>query len=141
MSRLRVLSLIFMALAVSLPTFAAQRPAQPAPPANGPTRNTYGESAPGTPGTDYYEMTRSFSGKITEIRADEQWLSVKDDKGRVLQFFLDKKTRLKADKKTELAEKKEITLDDFHTGQNVKVTFWPSNLKATEVRLRAREKD
>jgi hypothetical protein len=104
-----------------------------------PPRTTYGDRAP-SGDYDGYEMTRSLSGKIALISPEEFTLTLEDDKGKRYQFIISGKIKLKADKKTELGEKKELTLDDFQAGQSVKITYWPSTKKVAEIRLRADDK-
>ncbi len=86
---------------------------------------------------DTYVTTRSFSGQVVEVNAEEGYIVVSDQKKGSGKFLVGKKTRLKADKEVApLADKKQLTLDDFEKGQTVKVTFWPQNMEATEVRVR-----
>jgi hypothetical protein len=136
-SRSLLLACCLLLAAAPAGLLAAQRSGAPA----GPTRNTYGERAPASPSeTDAYEMTRSFSGKIAEIKPEEFTITVEDSKGQVYQFILGGKIKFKADKKTELAEKKDLSLNDFQAGQPVKITYWPSTRKVIEIRLRAEDK-
>ena len=90
-------------------------------------------------GGDTYITTRSFSGRVAEVNLDEGYIVVSDPKKGNGKFFVGGKTRLKADKETPLGEKKKLALEDFKKGQTVKVTFWPNNFNATEVRVRQPE--
>lgn len=85
---------------------------------------------------DTYVTTRSFSGQVIEVNAEQGYIVVSDAKRGNGKFFVADKTRLRADKETALGDKKNLTLEDFQKGQTVKVTFWPDSFKATEVRVR-----
>jgi hypothetical protein len=88
-------------------------------------------------GGDTFVTTRSFAGEVVEVNAEEGYIVVSDPKKGDGKFLIGKKTRLKADKEvTPLADKKQLTLEDFEKGQTVKVTYWPQNHEATEVRVR-----
>ncbi len=92
-----------------------------------------------TSGPSPYAVTRSLTGTIAEFNADKHFIIIEDMKGKRQEFKLDANTRLKADKKTEYADKKNLSLGDFEPGQPVKITYLASNNMATELRLR-REK-
>lgn len=83
-----------------------------------------------------FEVTRTFAGTISEIRLDSHVLVVEDKSGKRVGFTVDDQTGFKADKKTELEGRKKLKLEDFETGQPVKVTFRASDNKVVEVRLR-----
>lgn len=74
-------------------------------------------------------------GTISQIRLDSHEMVVEVD-GKQVGFKLDDRTAFKADKKTELAGRKKLKLDDFEMGQPVKITFRASDFKVVEVRLR-----
>jgi len=82
-----------------------------------------------------FEVTRSFVGKILEIHTDSHTLVVEDKNGKKVQFGVNEHTEFKADKKTELAGRKNLKLDDFQKDQRVKVTIRSSDSKVIEVRL------
>ncbi len=84
-------------------------------------------------------VSRSMTGKIVEVNAEERTIVIEEKGGKRYQFTLDRKTKLKADKQTLLSERKELALSDFEVGQLVKVTFIPAEKRVTEVRAR-REK-
>jgi hypothetical protein len=71
-----------------------------------------------------------------EIQLDSHVLVVEDKDGKRVAFKLDGQTEFKADKKTELEGRKNLKLEDFESGQMVKVTFRPNDNKVLEVRLR-----
>ena len=77
--------------------------------------------------------------KIIGVDTDYGTIAVEDKKGNKMQFIINKKTRLKADKLTELADKKKIELADFKDGQRVTVLFQLGDKIATEVKLRHSE--
>lgn len=83
-----------------------------------------------------YVSTRSFSGEVREVNLNEGYIVVFDSKRGEGTFYVGDKTRLRADKKTPLGDRKNLTLEDFQKGQTVKVTFWPKSLQATELRVR-----
>jgi hypothetical protein len=89
-----------------------------------------------TGGGDTYISTRSVSGEVREVNLEEGYILVVIPKKGTGKFYVGGKTRLRADKETPLGERKRLTLEDFQKGQNVKVTFWPDNFEATEVRAR-----
>lgn len=82
-----------------------------------------------------FVVTRTIKGKVTKIDAHKRFIIVEDKKGKKHEFKLGKKLKLKAGKRTEFAGKKDIMLDDFETGQFVKVTYLASNNTATELRM------
>ncbi len=83
-----------------------------------------------------FMVTRQVDGKIAEINAAQHLVVIEDKNGKRVSFKLDNKTKLKADKKTEYAAKKNLLLSDFETGQPVRVTYLASNATAIELRLR-----
>lgn len=126
---------VLAALSVSLavPALAYQYQTERTP--------SYGDRAPRMPG-DYsdYEMTRTFMGKIIEISVEDGFVSIEGKKGERQRFLINGKTKLKADKKTDLADKKDLALTDFQAGHAVKITYWPAGRLATELRLKVEEK-
>jgi len=83
-----------------------------------------------------YASTRSMDGNLAAIDADQRLIAVEDKSGKRYKVRLDDKTKYKADKKTELAGRKDLTLNDFHVGQPVRVTILASNNTVVELRLR-----
>jgi hypothetical protein len=102
-----------------------------------------GSTAPPPPGADGgfagadrpFEVTRSVEGTLSSVDPAKRLITVTDKKGRQAAFFLSDRTRLKADKKTELSSKKKLELADFRVGDPVRITFVASEDKALEVRL------
>lgn len=118
--------LVFPALALAQGS-GSERPPTVQPPTT--------DSRLPTNSTDF-EVRRSFAGKISDIRLDSHLLVVEDKDGKRVGFKVDDQTEFKADKKTELAGRKNLKLDDFEKGQTVKVIFLSSDNKVVEVRLR-----
>jgi hypothetical protein len=83
-----------------------------------------------------FAVTRSVTGRIARIDAANHLLIIEDDKGKHYELKLAKGTHFKADKKTELAGRKKLTIDDFEIGWAVKVTYLASDSTITELRLR-----
>jgi hypothetical protein len=109
----------------------------PAPPPAPPT--TIGMLVPESATTgerDTLMTTRTLSGEVREVNLAEGYIVVADPKQGVGKFYVSNKTRLKADKETPLGDRKKLALEDFQKGQTVKVTFWPNNFRATELRVR-----
>ncbi len=77
-------------------------------------------------------------GRITAINVAESRVTVEDEKGRVKTFKLASEAKLKADKKSELSKKNNLTLGDFQAGQPVKVVFRDSDESAMEVKALAK---
>ena len=89
-----------------------------------------------------FSVTRSVTGTVAAINAEEGLIVVHDKNGNRLEFKVDNRTKFKADKKTELRGKRDISLCDFQTGQSIKVTYRAADWRATEVRLkRARKQE
>jgi hypothetical protein len=84
--------------------------------------------------------SKSMTGTLVELNPSENSISVKNNKdGKVVAFVVIPKAKLKADKKTELADKKDLKLADFKPGETVEITYQPDGT-VTEVRLK-KEKD
>lgn len=123
--KLIALLIVLVSPVLTLAQGSGSEPRQPQP---------YGSDSPPP-----FEVTRSFVGKILDIHADAHTLVVEDKSGKKVQFSVDQHTEFKADKKTELAGRKNLKLDDFQKDQQVKVTVRTSDSKVIEVRLQ-REK-
>jgi hypothetical protein len=84
------------------------------------------------------DRTRSFVGQIAALNVNGNSLAIKDLKtGKEIEFSLDAETKLRADKQTELAGRKNLTLADFKRGQTVRLTYRVRDAKPVEMRLRA----
>jgi hypothetical protein len=81
---------------------------------------------------------RDILGEIARVDPTDNTVVVKEAKtGRQLSFHLAKGTRLKADKQTELAGHKRLSLADFKAGHFVKLTYRVRDGKPLELRLRS----
>lgn len=91
------------------------------------------------PGTAF-TVTRTAKGKIAAVKKEDHATVVvfEDSQGRRGKLKLTSKTRFRADKKTEYAGKKHISVDDLEIGQSVKITFVASSGQVLEVRLVAK---
>ncbi len=87
-----------------------------------------------------FAVTRSVTGTVAAINAEDGLIAVQDKNGNRLEFKVDNRTKFKADKRTELRGKKEISLCDFQKGQRIKVTYRAADWRATEVRLKRARK-
>jgi hypothetical protein len=129
MNRMRLVALLFF---FAVPTLTwgqgSGSRTEPSRPATNPAETGIAPSP--------FEVSRSVTGKILEIHLDSHTLVVEDQDGKRGAFKLDGNTEFKADKKTELGGRKNLKLDDFETGQMVRVTFRASDNKVLEVRLR-----
>ena len=135
-ARLTTLALSSLLLALcAAPSRAQVRGGGPITPTN----------APNNPGTHQtlrthdpkIEQTRTLKGKIERLRADENALVIRDEKtGGLTTFWLDEGTKFKADKGTDLAGRKSLSLEDFRAGQPVRLKYRPSDGKTLELRLR-----
>jgi hypothetical protein len=84
------------------------------------------------------ERSRTIKGKIERLRAGDDALVIRDEKtGKLFDFSLDPKTKIRADKGTDLAGRKNLSLVDFREGQAVRLKYRPSDGKPLELRLRA----
>ena len=100
--------------------------------------NRYNTVNPATTNPNDTGMTtyRSVTGTIVELNPSENSVSVKNKKdGKVTIFLIVPKTKIKAEKNTELADKKNIKLEDFKPGETVEVSYSASG-SVTELRLK-----
>lgn len=88
------------------------------------------------PETDNRPYSRSTMGKVLKVNADEHFIVIDEPKGGPITFIVDKNTRIKADKKTELGSKKNLKLADYQPGQTVKIIYRIEDRRALEVRLK-----
>jgi hypothetical protein len=80
--------------------------------------------------------SRSITGILVELNPAENSISIKNNKdGKVVAFTVVPKAKLKADKKTDLADKKDIKLADFKPGETLEITYMGDGT-VTEVRLK-----
>ena len=88
---------------------------------------------------DGQPYSRSVIGKILVINAENGSVAIESSRKGRLEFLVDKKTKMKADKNTDLAENKSISLNDYKPGDPVKIVYRVSDNKVLELRLRRPE--
>lgn len=90
----------------------------------------------GTGGIDNsaFEVTKTIKLRLIAIPKDGTIL-VAEDNGVKRSVKLDKKLRIRADKDTEFAGKKNITQDDLQPGMLLKITYRASDFVALELRI------
>ena len=82
--------------------------------------------------------TGALTGEITAVLPSKGAVFIRDDRnGKSYEFFLTRETRLRADKGTELAARKNLSLSDFKAGQAVRLKFRLADAEPVELRLRA----
>ncbi len=82
-----------------------------------------------------FDVTRTVKGTIASLELEERRLVVEDKKGKRVALKLTDETKYKADKKTELADRKDLSARDFKQGQLVRVLYDTKEEAALEVRL------
>lgn len=85
-----------------------------------------------------FVVNDDLKGRITGINAAANLLAVEDKEGKVFTFKIVAESKLKADKKSELGERKNLTLNDFQVGQPVKVVYRETDSAAMELKLLAK---
>ncbi|MDQ2856097.1 MAG: hypothetical protein M3R68_07190, partial [Acidobacteriota bacterium] len=88
------------------------------------------------PDRDAQPYSRSMTGKVLKVSAEENLLIIDSPKIGAIKFALNKNVRTKADKNTELSDRRDISLADYKPGQIVKVTYRLSDNKVLEIRLK-----
>ena len=101
-----------------------------------------GSGSTGVPSTGGYStggssfaVTRSVTGKVEKI-AKDGFVLLDAKSGESFAVKVNEKTKYKADKKTELSGKKNLSLSDFRTGQTVRIRYRETDGTVTEVRLK-----
>ena len=79
--------------------------------------------------------SHSVSGQILTVDAAENSMVV-NLQGKRMQLFIEKDTRLRADKNTDLAGKTAISVADYKPGQTVKIIYRIVDSKILEVKLK-----
>lgn len=97
-----------------------------------PTRNPTNESVNHDP--DVY--SRSVTGTIVSLDSTRGSLVLEGAGKTQLTFVVDSKVRVRADKDTAMAGRKDLSLSDYTPGQFVRVTYRVADNKALEVRLK-----
>lgn len=88
------------------------------------------------PDRDSQPYSRSMTGKVLKVSADENLIIIDSPKVGAIRFALNKDVRTRADKNTDLADRRDISLADYQPGQIVKVTYRLSDNKVLEIRLK-----
>jgi hypothetical protein len=89
---------------------------------------------------DVQPYSRTMTGKVSEVSDGGKAIVVRWSDGTRSKYFVSDRTRLRADKETTLAGRKDLTLADYQPGQTVTLTLRNSDRQLLEVRLR-RAKD
>lgn len=82
----------------------------------------------------------SLTAEVAEIADGGKAVVLRMADGTRSKYLINEKTRLRADKETPLAGRKDLTLADYQPGQTVTLTLRNSDMHVLEVRLR-RAKD
>jgi spermidine/putrescine-binding protein len=87
------------------------------------------------------QYSKSITVKLLRVDTDNNEIIVQDVKTGQRRFLVEKDTRIKADKKTELGDKHDIKLADYKEGQTVKLTIRLEDGKLLELRLKETKPD
>ena len=131
MKKLIIASLLLLPLTAA--AFAQTPEGRTAPPRPGSLEVT-------VPTGDQQPYSKSVTGKILRITAEDDAFVIDEPKMGQMKFVVNKDTRIRADKKTELGDKPDIKLSDYKPGQMLKVIYRVSDLKVLEVRLKESKK-
>jgi ribosomal protein L24 len=74
-------------------------------------------------------------GKVVKVNGDDNSIVVESPNPRPHKYVIDGHTKKRANKKTELAGKRNISLADYRPGQIVKLTCHIPDDKVIEIRL------
>lgn len=130
----KFLAALLIVIALSAVAFAQRNEGANAPIRPGPTMVTP------LPRSDERPYSLSVTGKILKVSNDDHSLVIEMRNSPAVEFIIEEKTRKTADKKTELAGKKDLSFADYKPGQTVKITFRVADNKVLEVRLKATPK-
>lgn len=106
-----------------------------------PGGNTGGPVPPPNPlfermGKDPDVYSRSVTGTIVTLDSTRGSLVLEGAGKTQITFVVDSKVRVRADKDTALAGRKDLSLSDYTPGQFVRITYRVADNKALEVRLK-----
>jgi len=90
--------------------------------------------------SDPAPYSHSVTGKVLQVSTADHSLVVELRDSGPVKFIVDEKARKTADKKIELAGKKDLTFADYKPGQTVRVTYRIADNKVLEVRVKASPK-
>jgi hypothetical protein len=104
-------------------------------------RNSGGAVTPPNPlfermGKDPSAYSRSVTGRIVTLDSTGRVLVIEGADKTQLTFIVGARVRLRADKDTGMAGRKDLALSDYAPGQVVRVSYRVSDNQALEVRLK-----
>lgn len=82
---------------------------------------------------DTFQVTRSFEGKVMQMKLEDHALVVADRDGEHHTFHLDKETAITSSK--EPVDSEILDARDVKPGQRVKIVFRPSDMYAVKLRV------
>jgi hypothetical protein len=100
-----------------------------------PTINTSTSTAESMGAGESGVYSRSATGQIVSLDPADNSLVV-NLKGKQQVLLIEKDTRMRADKNTDLGDKTGLSLADYKRGQTVKIIYRVSDNKILEVRLK-----
>ncbi|HMJ26878.1 MAG TPA: hypothetical protein VK475_13665 [Pyrinomonadaceae bacterium] len=100
-----------------------------------PTINSSTSTAQSMGDGDSGVYSQSVTGQVVSLDPTDNSLVV-NLKGKQVTVLIQKDTRMRADKNTDLADKAGISLADYKPGQMVKIIYRVSDNKTLEVRLK-----
>ena len=90
-------------------------------------------------GEDQAPYSRSLVGKILSVDSASGSVVIENSRKTRMEFTVDKKSRMRADRNTDLAGKTNLSLVDYKPGNPVKLIYRVSDNRVLEVRLRRPE--
>ena len=90
-------------------------------------------------GEDQAPYSRSLVGTILSVDAASGSVVIENSRKARMEFTVDKKSRMRADRNTDLAGRTSLSLVDYKPGNPVKLIYRVSDHKVLEVRLRRPE--
>lgn len=100
---------------------------------SGSTAPQRSESTGNDASADDFRVTRSFEGKITEIKTEDKVVVIEGKNGRRQTLHFGDETKIASVKKRPAAPV--VKLADLKPGQRVKAVFTPSDSHAVEIKL------
>jgi len=85
-----------------------------------------------------FQTTSTIKGRIIGINIAEHRVTVENDKGKIKTFKLIPGAKVKSDKKADVGKTRDLTLEDFQTGQLVKVVYRDSDESVVELKIVAK---
>ena len=100
---------------------------------SGTTAPQRSESTANVASADDFRVTRSFEGKITEIKTEDKVVVIEGKNGRRQTLHFSDETKIASVKKRPSAPA--VKLADLKPGQRVKAVFTPSDSHTVEIKL------